>query len=75
MRKPCDEPTVALPPPWTSKLYELGCRISDRGSNIAGHPASIMLVVRQSWLMAAEDTPYPRPDHHYHSEGDHPRHW
>jgi low affinity Fe/Cu permease len=31
--------------PWTRKVYELGCRISDRGANIAGHPASIMLVV------------------------------
>ena len=33
------------PAPLRQQIYELGCRISDRGSNIAGHPGSILLVI------------------------------
>lgn len=29
---------------FTHKLYLLGCRISDRGANLAGHPAAIATV-------------------------------
>lgn len=37
--------TESTEPPLRQRLYELGCRISDRGANIAGHPASILMVV------------------------------
>jgi low affinity Fe/Cu permease len=31
--------------PLRQRIYEFGCSISDWGSNIAGHPASILLVI------------------------------
>jgi low affinity Fe/Cu permease len=27
------------------RLYELGCRVSDRGANLAGHPAALIAVI------------------------------
>jgi low affinity Fe/Cu permease len=32
-------------PTLRQRLYELGCRISDRGSNIAGHPLALIGVI------------------------------
>lgn len=32
-------------PPRPRRLYTLGCRISDIGANLAGHPAALILVI------------------------------
>jgi len=42
MKRMADPPE---PKPLRQILYEFGCRISDRGANIAGHPAAILLVI------------------------------
>lgn len=41
----CEQTSGSATPPWKRRLYELGCRVSDRVSNVAGHPASILLVI------------------------------